>query len=645
MSRPVFLGNGSMLVGLDEFGLVNDFYYPYVGLENHANARNMHHRIGVYVDGRLSWLDDGQWRFNMDYEPDAMISVTTAVNEQQAITLELHDFVDADYNAFCRNIHVVNNRKSERDIKIFFHQVFKISESSRGDTALYVPDGNYILDYKGKRSFLIYAQKSDGKPFDQFSIGLHGIEGKLGTYADAEDGELSGHPVEHGMVDSTLRVSMTLPPLNSKRVHYWVVAAASHADALKIHNVFRDSGFQSRYELTQTAWDRWIDLARPTLSNIDPKYIDGVQKSLLIAKSHIDKRGGILASGDSEMLNYARDNYSYCWPRDAAYVLWPMIRLGYKDEPRAFFEFARDVLSDDGMLMHKYQPDRAVGSTWHPLVHRGNPELAIQEDETAIVVFMLYQYLLQHDDEDFVRRFYGTLVQPAANFLERFIDDKTKLPHASYDLWEEKFQTTLYTTAVTYAGLRAASKMAERFEYPDDAIRWQTVADDIQGASHRTFFNEEKQYFYKGFLLGENDNLDYDDTIDVSSLYGAVMFELFPADHEEVEASIATLERELLNQSPSGGLPRYEYDQYSRSPEPHKGNPWFVTTLWLAQIYIDRDELDKAVPLIEWSMEHMMKTGVLSEQIDPKTGAFRSVTPLVWSQAEFINTVLDATDA
>lgn len=642
MTRPIMLGNGSMLVGIDQSGMVNDFYYPYVGLEDHINARLMHHKIGIWVEGNFSWMDDGSWQVSLDYEEDAMISTIKAINSNLGVALEFHDFVDSEYNAFCRNIHVVNNTDRPRDVRIFFHQLFQISNSNRGDTALYEPNGNYILDYKGRRSFLIYAQNTNGQPFDQYSVGVHGIEGKEGTFKDAEDGELSGHPVEHGMVDSTIRVLLDLPPLSSRRVHYWVIAAASHHDALKTHTIFLDSGFQSRYEKAQKHWAKWLDTARMDIKSIPKKHLVEFKKSMLIMKSHIDNRGSILASGDSEMLNYARDNYSYCWPRDAAYVLWPLIRMGYKDEPRAFFEFARDVLTDEGALMHKFQPDRAVGSTWHPLVHGGKAELAIQEDETAIVLFMLHEYLQVSADEDFVHRFYETLVQPAANFMENFIDKKTKLPHASYDLWEEKFSTSTYTTAVTYAGLMSASKMAERFEYPDDAIRWQTVAQEIQEEAQKAFFSKQKQFFIKGFLLDDKGSKSIDDTIDVSSLYGAVMFGLFPIESDEVKKSIKTLEEQLLNQTPSGGLPRYEYDQYC-APESnkYKGNPWFVTTLWLAQIYNEMGQHSKAKPLIEWTQSHMMKSGVLSEQIDPTTGQFRSVAPLIWSHAEFVNTLLD----
>ena len=630
-----------MLVGLDEFNMVNDFYYPYVGLENHCNARSMHHRIGVWVDGEFSWLDDTSWTIKADYELDAMVGATTAVNDRLQIALEFHDFVDTELNVFGRNIHIINNAAGTREVRLFMHQVFKISESNRGDTAMFVPDGNYILDYKGNRCFIIYGEDQGGNPFDQYSIGIHGIEGRAGTYADAEDGELSGHPVEHGRVDSTLRFSNRLAAHTSTRVHYWITAAASHDDALRIHENFLNDGLVERFRRSQKHWNEWLEQAEPAYSKLE--YSDQIvfKKALFIMKSHMDKRGSILASGDSEMLNYARDNYSYCWPRDAAFVLWPLIRLGYKDEARAFFEFARDVLTDDGSLMHKFQPDRAVGSSWHPLMHKGRPELAIQEDETAIVVFMLHEYLQYSNDEDFVRRFYKTLVQPAANFMENYIDEETQLPHASYDLWEEKFLTSTYSTAVTYAGLLAASKLAERFEFPDDAIRWETVANEIRVASKGSFFSESKQSFTKGFLLEEDGTRTIDDVIDISSLYGAIMFELFDQDSEEVTATLRTIEEQLLNQSPSGGVPRYEYDSYCRSPEPFKGNPWFVTTLWLGQIYNELGQTEKVRRQLDWTKSKMLKSGVLSEQVNPLTSAPVSVSPLIWSHAELVNTLID----
>jgi GH15 family glucan-1,4-alpha-glucosidase len=356
---------------------------------------------------------------------------------------------------------------------------------------------------------------------------------------------------------------------------------------------------------------------------------------------HADKRGGIIASGDSSIYNYGRDYYSYVWPRDGAYAIWPLIRLGYREEPKRFFEFCRDILTQDGYLMHKYQPDRAIGSTWHPLLHGNHIELPIQEDETAVVIYMLGEYFDHTHDEDFVRNLYGTLIQPAANFMADFIDPETNMPHASYDLWEEKFLTNTYTAALVYQSLLIAADFAERFEHPDDALRWRDIAETLLEGSD-VFFDPERKAYRKGYLLKDDNGLEFDNTLDVSSLYGVMMFGLYKSP-DTVKQTAELIEQLLLDQSPSGGTPRYEHDRYFESTPKFMGNPWFVTTLWLAQYYVRIGEEAKARQYLDWALEHALPSGALSEQINPKSGEPVSVTPLVWSHAELINTLLDIT--
>ena len=291
-------------------------------------------------------------------------------------------------------------------------------------------------------------------------------------------------------------------------------------------------------------------------------------------------------------------------------------------------------------MAHKFQPDKAIGSTWHPQLHGHRMELAIQEDETAVVLYMLGEYEQYSQDHDFVRSLYATFIQPAANFMADFIDDETGLPHASYDLWEEKFLTNTYTAAVTYQALLVAADFAEQFEYPDDMVAWRQAAECILKGSE-LFYNPDREAFRKGFLLQQDESLQFDNTLDVSSLYGVMMFGLHDESTETVQNTVYEIERVLLDQSPIGGCPRYEYDKYFESQPPFKGNPWFVTTLWMAQYYIRVKQADKARHYVDWTIARALPSGALSEQVNPNNGSILSVTPLVWSHAEFINTVLD----
>lgn len=639
IGRPVMLGNGSLTVGIGSYGLVHDFYYPYVGLDNLTNARSMRHKVGVWVDGLFSWVDDGTWQIMIDFSPEALISNIKAYHPSTGVELTFTDFVDSEVNAFCRRISVTNTSDTYHDIRVFTHQVFQISRGGRADTAMFVPDENYILDYKGRCALLIYGCNEKGEVYDQFAIGNYAIEGKEGTYKDAEDGELSNNAVEHGGVDSVMRFPCGLSGGEKTRIDYWIIAADSQFSAEKIHHQFLSEGLERRQGITSQYWQTWLATAAGQLHTIDEAYVDIVKKSLMVIKVHCDKRGGVIASADSSIYNFGRDYYSYVWPRDGAYAVWPLIRLGYREEPRRLFEFCRDILTTDGYLMHKYQPDKAIGSTWHPLVHGKRKELAIQEDETAVILYMLGEYYDYSQDHDFVASLYNTFIQPAANFMAEFIDDQTKLPHASYDLWEEHFLTSTYTTSIVYQALLVAADFAEKFEYPDDAVRWRDIAADILESS-KIFFNEERGAFRKGFLLQEDGSLAFDNTIDMASLYGPMMYAQ-SMGQGSIKQTAETIENILLDKTPSGGMPRYEHDNYFLVNHEYLGNPWHVTTLWMAQYYVRIGKLDKAKDYVNWSINHSVPSGVLSEQVNPITGEIVSVSPLVWSHAELVNTILD----
>jgi len=644
MSRPIVLSNSSLHVGLNEFAEVHDFYYPYVGLDNHAAGRGMRHRVGVWVDGQFSWIDDGSWRIKQTYIKDTLIGLSTASNANLGVTLEFHDTVDSEYDAFLRSIHIINHSQSTRNIRLFMHQVFLIANSLSGDTAQYLPGETAVVHYKGHNTFIIGADALGDQTFDQYAVGVFGIEGKDGTFKDAEDGELSGNAVEHGRVDSCVRINTHIEPHGSTRAHYWIACGKSFKAATTLHKEIIRDGLQHRQRVTSQSWHFWLEKSAAVRDNIPRGYKDAFTKSLLLTKSHCDSRGGVIASTDTAMLNYSRDAYAYCWPRDGAYALWPLLRIGYRDELQRFFEFCRRGLSDDGYLMHKYQTDGALGSSWHPYIYAGKPEPPIQEDETALVLFLCGQYYEHSGDQFFLKHYYPILIRPMANFLNNYIDHDTKLPHASYDLWEEKFLTSTYTTAVVYGALRAAADLAREVGDNASAITWDSCAGDIQEAAKTKLYNESRGFFYKGFLMNK-DGLDYDDTIDMSSFYGAFMFNLFGLHSREMKQSYQTICNVFsVADDPKvvTPLPRYERDRYN-AVDPNAPNPWFITTTWLAQYYLEIGEDARARRILSWVRNNMMSSGVLSEQIHPFNGSFISVAPLTWSQSEFMNAVLDLT--
>jgi GH15 family glucan-1,4-alpha-glucosidase len=642
VARPIVLGNGELHVGLNKYGLVHDFYYPYVGLENHSAGAKLRHKVGIWVEGALSWLDDeGQWTFTFGYPHTSLIGHTLAKNESLGIILEFDDCVDSEISAFMRNIHVVNLRDSAREVKLFMYQPFVIGDSrSNTDTAQYLPDSDAILHYRGRRAFIVSGMHND-TPFDQYTIGLFGIENHEGSYKDAEDGVLSGNNVEHGRVDSIIGFTLQVAAQSSERVHYWVAAGMSTREALYIHKQMREDGLTKRLHTTASWWHQWLTPAIDLAKNIPKNHQDLFLHSTMIVKSQMDKRGAVIASTDSTLLNYSRDAYDYCWPRDGSYAIWPFIRMGYFNEPYRFFEFSKRGMHPSGYLMHKYRADGALGSSWHPYVHDGGViGVPIQEDETALVVFVFCQFYQLNQTSSLIKDFYLSMIKPMANFLAEFIEPQTGLPKPSYDIWEEVFITTTYTTAVVYGALIAASDLAVIAGDEESAVRWRSAAEDIKQAAKKHLYNEERNVFYKGISV-KYGQITKNDVIDTSAIFGVFMYGLFDVTGPEITASISTMKERfnLLDDEP--GLPRYENDEYRREDVSITGNWWYITTLWYAQYEIEQGNIDEAIRILDWVSNHAYGTGMLGEQINPMNDHIVSPAPLTWSHAEYLSTMLD----
>jgi GH15 family glucan-1,4-alpha-glucosidase len=635
MARSSILSNGRLCVGLDEKGFVHDFYYPYVGLHNMTSARFIHHKIGIVVDGVFSWLDSDDWSAESALDEHTMMARTRYENQRIGIAVAMRDFVDNEFDFFGRLVIVENHSNEDRNVKLFFAQVFQISSAGRSDTALYVPARDpYILTYYRDTAFVTGLRTEELTSFDQFAVGNYGIEGKGGTYLDAEDGELSGNLVEHASVDSVIRSSFLVRAKHSYHLDYWTAASdKGYSPASKLHRSLQSNGLYHYLNAHTIASKKWLATGKSFIDQLDVRYQKLARNSLFTVKAHQDARGGVLASADSSIYNYGRDYYSYVWPRDAYYALSPLLAIGYHEEIRSYLEFTARTIHPRGYVHHKYAPDGALGSSWHPMMQDGLPELNIQEDETASIVLLALDYIADTERQKSDEWIYRKIVVPAANFMASFIDEETGLPLPSYDLWEQIFLTSTYTCSIVYSALLRSSELAKERGDQELAGRWRSVAETIK-KNKAKLFSEKHQWFVRGLRNKEHSHAQ-DTTLDISSLYGPVRYGLCDIQDTSVFATLSAVEANLQE---GGGYIRYPGDGYMLTSKA-KGNPWFIGTLWVAEIYhLLGKEAEKNLCL-DWVVDHQTKSGMLSEQIDPHSGEIRGVAPLVWSHAQFLATL------
>jgi GH15 family glucan-1,4-alpha-glucosidase len=119
------------------------------------------------------------------------------------------------------------------------------------------------------------------------------------------------------------------------------------------------------------------------------------------------------------------------------------------------------------------------------------------------------------------------------------------------------------------------------------------------------------------------------------------MYAGLPLDDPRLTSTAKHVEERILNVTASGGVLRYEHDNYFLTKRNYIGNPWIVSTLWMSQYYNSTGQHQKAKELLDWSLARELPSGVLSEQFDPENASPLGVTPLVWSHAEMVNTLLD----
>jgi len=636
MPRDIPVGNGRLLVCFDQNYCIRDLYYPHVGQENHVGGNFF--RLGFWVDDQFSWVGP-DWKRDLRYLPDTLVTQVSLYHEGMGLILSCRDTVDFHENIYLRELMVENLAARQRDIRLFFSQDFNISGNDVGDTAAFDPLSGGVVHYKGSRYFLINGFPVGGKGLSQFAVGQKGFGGKEGTFKDAEDGLLSGNPIAQGSVDSVLGFTLDLGAQDKGKIFYWIAAGQNRGEVHRLDGLIKERGPGVLFQRTQDYWHLWVNKETPPLDQLPKAVGELYRRSLLILNSQIDWQGGIIAANDSDILHYSRDTYSYVWPRDGALAAHALDLAGYDLLARNFYQFAAEIIEKEGYFLHKYNPDGTLASSWHPWIQEGKLQLPIQEDETALVIWALWNHFVLYRDIEFIKPLYRPLIKRAADFMCRYRDEKTKLPDESYDLWEERRGMFSFTAGAVFGGLAAASLFCKIFGEEENASRYQQAAAEIRDAVSTYLWREELNGFCRMIYRDKQGLVQVDTTCD-SSLWGLFAFGLYSVDHPKIVSTFNTLREKLWLKTRVGGMLRYENDRYQQVSPTVGGNPWFICTLWLADYLTEQareeKELADALKIMKWVTDHTLPSGVLAEQINPLTGEPLSVSPLTWSHATFV---------
>jgi glucoamylase len=644
MPRNLPVGNGEMLVAFDDLYRVRDLYWPHVGMPNHTCGHLQ--RFGVWADGQFAWIEAPSWTRSLNYVQDSLVTEVRLRNERLGIELICRDAVDYWSPVYFRSVVVIDLQNRLRDVRLFFHQDLSIGESAIGDTVNYDPQTGGLVHYKDTTYFLFNGCGARSYGVDTWSTGQKRIRDAEGTWRDAEDGLLSRNTIAQGSVDSTVGFSLMLHPGGSSTVTYWICAGKDYEEVKALDDKVRTKTPQRMMLRTEAYWRLWATKEGFDFSPLSKSVRDLFIRSELIVRTQIDHDGAIIAANDYDITRFAGDTYSYMWPRDGALVSYALVLAGQSELSQEFFRFAQRVIEKSGYFLHKYNPTGTLASSWHPWTLDGKRILPIQQDETALVVWALRRHFCTFRDVEFIRDLYNPLIVDPASWMLRY-RDQNGLPIPSWDLWEERRGIHLFTVAATIGALKAAAAFSHEVGALDRATEFEQGAERMKVAMLRHMWSPERNIFARMATPLAEGGYELDFTADASAC-GLFAFDALDANDSRVVAHMQMLRERLWVHTDIGGMARYERDPYhqverfdtGRVP----GNPWIISTLWYAQWLIERahteDELSEAQHLLQWTCDRAALSGVLAEQFDPYSGAHLSVSPLTWSHAAFMTTVL-----
>ncbi len=135
----------------------------------------------------------------------------------------------------------------------------------------------------------------------------------------------------------------------------------------------------------------------------------------------------------------------------------------------------------------------------------------------------------------------------------------------------------------------------------------------------QNFYDDTKKSFVR--------NLE-DKKLDISVIGAVIQFNIFTPKEKKI---LNTVERiNMTLRTYTGAYTRFERDSYK------DGNPWVVTTLWMANYYDEIGEKAKAKECFDLVTKTSSKHGFLGEQINNEKMEPAGAIGFGWSHAMYI---------
>ncbi len=386
---------------------------------------------------------------------------------------------------------------------------------------------------------------------------------------------------------------------------------------------------------TRQYWEGWVrNLAIPF--EWQP---DVIRAAITLKLSTFDDTGAVVAAMTTSIPEVAHTernwDYRYCWLRDAYFVVHALNRLGATGTLEIYLRYIIDVVAAAGEDRPTLQPLYGIGgerrltedSAGSLRGYRGMQPVRIGNDAWHQVQHDVYGAVVLAAAHAF---FDQRLERPADVSLFRRLEGIGERAARLYDqpdagLWEFRGRTAVhtYSAVMCWAACDRLARIATHLGLGDEAASWRERATTMHDHICREAWNAERNTFVGAFG---------GDAVDASLL---LLHELdfLEADDPRYLGTVAAVEGDLRS---GDHLFRYAGEDDFGAP----ANAFNICTFWFIDALESVGRRDEARRLFHNMLAHRTDLGLLSEDLDPRSGELWGNYPQTYSMVGLIKSAL-----